>query len=680
MAGWEHHNAEPLGAPDAYDNVVESVRFGEVALSEDGQMGAMSNAGVIVDDPDRSLDFGGWSRWYLLETGARANAAIGGTVSKVAHSLDVTGAGTAFLTDLSPGDEIKIPGGGGTEYLVVRTIADDTHLTLFSRAAHTAAGQACTRAGLQHTWHGIVGVQGIDRGDDRADGGEYGDGRDWSLDLIELNGILHSRLGHTAAYNRKKEETPAARLAFLLATTEFADLGIVDEGLVDYPTTPLLDPDDLRGRPLDEVLNGICTVVKRTFAVRYHELTGQRQLILKSPTAFYLPTNVIISNDLADRGVPGIWIADRRGKLTRDPTKVADGLYGTGSKYKAYETRPATTTAFGHRDDSAPNATIKKLAKLQAYLQADLAECSTQDEHGHIKVEAVPAAEVNKVGKLSAVQVKMTHWTGDWATGRWARVLRREIHDYAPGFYSLDLDVGPCTSPIPVRSVIQTVTERHQDSLDFKDGDGNPVNTTVGHLLLYRCTWRQMLTEPQPPLEEAWTEIGRASFVDDHDAPDPCMVVTYATIVTVPRASYTKQAATGGSSNGTIVHSVMTEVKGVAIADLQVLTSGPNAPATDFDIGSIGDCTLAWGVWGDGWDGFFVDPTGIETATFAAGWTLEFHSSRDYDATTLAAFVAGFPNAVYAHVVDGAAIEAQVGMVNSAGTPSHWGGVVVWVA
>jgi len=450
VAGWEHHNTEPLGSATPYDNAVDQVRFGEVALGEDGQLGAAPTSGVVVDDPAGALDFTGWSLWYLLETGARANVAITGTVSKTADLPTVTGAGTSFTTELEAGDEIAIPGGGGTDYVVVKSITDNTHLELYLAPGYTAAGQVCTRSGLQRTWSGIVGTQELDRGDDREDGGEPAEeGVDWSLDLTEINGLLHTRILHTDTWNRKVVETPGARIAALMASDEMADLGIVDLGLVDYPTTPVLDPDDMRGRPLDEAWNAIAIVVKRTFAVRYHELSGQLQMILKKPTDFYLPTAVTISNYLADKGATGIWVPDRKAKLTRDPTRVADGLYGTGSKWRSYRTRPATTDVFGHHDDSAPNETIKSLARLQAYLDADLLESSTQDEHGHVSIPNVPAADVNKVQKLSALQIRMQHWKPEaWRSpGRWARVLRREVHDQAPGIYRLELDVAPCDSP-----------------------------------------------------------------------------------------------------------------------------------------------------------------------------------------------------------------------------------------
>lgn len=66
--------------------------------------------------------------------------ALTGTVSTESGSTTVTGAGTAFFREVSPGDTVRISGTDHTVALVV----SDTELTLSASAATTAAGVAAT--------------------------------------------------------------------------------------------------------------------------------------------------------------------------------------------------------------------------------------------------------------------------------------------------------------------------------------------------------------------------------------------------------------------------------------------------------------------------------------------------------------------------------------------------------
>lgn len=71
-------------------------------------------------------------------------ANLTGTVSKTAASQTVTGSGTAFLTELSIGQVISIPG-TAAEKCVVIAIASNTSLTVSTALANTASGQTATR-------------------------------------------------------------------------------------------------------------------------------------------------------------------------------------------------------------------------------------------------------------------------------------------------------------------------------------------------------------------------------------------------------------------------------------------------------------------------------------------------------------------------------------------------------
>ncbi len=71
-------------------------------------------------------------------------ANLTGTVSKTSGSKNITGSGTLFTTELSVGQVIAIPG-TTTQYFVVATITDNTHLTVRTNANNTASGQTAAR-------------------------------------------------------------------------------------------------------------------------------------------------------------------------------------------------------------------------------------------------------------------------------------------------------------------------------------------------------------------------------------------------------------------------------------------------------------------------------------------------------------------------------------------------------
>lgn len=99
-------------------------------------LGVDFNAGVA--ETRVTWDYGNGP--YIV-TGA---SALGGTVAKQSGVTSVVGTGTTFTSDLDPGCVISIPGGGGTDTLVVTAITDDTHLTVATAPANTASGQTAS--------------------------------------------------------------------------------------------------------------------------------------------------------------------------------------------------------------------------------------------------------------------------------------------------------------------------------------------------------------------------------------------------------------------------------------------------------------------------------------------------------------------------------------------------------
>ena len=69
--------------------------------------------------------------------------ALTGTVAKNGTTT-ITGTSTLFTTQLSVGQQISVPGGGGTEVRTVSAIASDTSLTVSVAFANTASSQTAS--------------------------------------------------------------------------------------------------------------------------------------------------------------------------------------------------------------------------------------------------------------------------------------------------------------------------------------------------------------------------------------------------------------------------------------------------------------------------------------------------------------------------------------------------------
>jgi len=96
-----------------------------------------------ADQEARALDLN--STAYDTDNYHFTSAAnLTGTVTKTATSAAIVGSGTSFLSELSVNQVISIPG-TETEIGVVKSITDNTHLTLWQTMANSASGQTARR-------------------------------------------------------------------------------------------------------------------------------------------------------------------------------------------------------------------------------------------------------------------------------------------------------------------------------------------------------------------------------------------------------------------------------------------------------------------------------------------------------------------------------------------------------
>jgi hypothetical protein len=130
-------------------SVESSFNSGVLATISKGCMLTRNSVFSVADSIDTLLQFGAIVRndLGLIISGAITALPSGGTVSKTTGSTTITGTGTKFLDDLSPGNIIQIPG-GTTENLVVVDIGSQTSMTVQIAATNTATGQTCSKTNI----------------------------------------------------------------------------------------------------------------------------------------------------------------------------------------------------------------------------------------------------------------------------------------------------------------------------------------------------------------------------------------------------------------------------------------------------------------------------------------------------------------------------------------------------
>jgi len=453
----EHHYQSPTSATIAFDQTIPDVILGNYGFSENGLLGAVGTGIVHVNDPDAIYDMLPWQRWYALETSGPSELVLAGTSAKSTSTTTVTGTGTAYLTEVSAGDELVFPG-GAVEYLQVASVTDDTHLELFAAPAHTASGQTVTRAAQQRI---ATCWTGADISDGRGEGSGFPEfvasGRVWDVSVADVNAALHFRMSRDAAWSKTgsigSATTLGDRLAAILADAPEAAL-IHDDGLVDYPTTAC-DAQDLRGPYLDEHLNTISQQSRYNHSLRYHEATDQIELIVKRPLSFYLPSPAKISNYASDvsSDATGLTFPPIRPVRNRAGAGIMAGVQVTKSTGNVYRSDAATAERYEYRDVSAPQATLKTTAAADAYGDALLDDGDSPDEKVTCSV-VVPAAKVHLFGRLKQIRGRFQHITG-WEDWQWLRIEQRSVTHVpagdlaSPDHYQVDLVLGPTDGPPP---------------------------------------------------------------------------------------------------------------------------------------------------------------------------------------------------------------------------------------
>jgi hypothetical protein len=492
-----------------------------------------------------------------------------------------------------------------------------------------------------------------------------------NVDLADRNDEGHYYLipGDDAASGNRPAETVDERIAWLLASTyiALADNGLVASSSVSMPAT------NYGNQTGADVLDQCALAAGFNWGLYYDEAADEASLRFYDPNTSTLETSTLrISNSVVDvdsnvndgDGATHTWGPMTKVAMRRSPQDTAALYRVPWSKGTVSASRSSTADTYGRVDAIAPDANLTTEDAATARANFLLWQHRNEEDTFSPITLHLPPAHVNDVREGSRISCRFRNMPGyhDWS---WFRVTTRTVgqEEETDEFYTVTLEIVPCESGGVSRTGL--AVERHQDELDLA--------TTPGRLLVNVQTWRQLLTDPQPLADgETWTLVAQGNFVDDVDAPDPCAVVVYVADCAIAQTVHTKQNATGGSSNGTIIHSILLEYSGATTADVTAIDSGPNAPASSFAIGSETLFPQQVGVaaWGFGHDGF-------DTTTVTPGsWNRLFFSGRDEDTVSSnALYYEGFAGTFYAEQVgSGGSMAATISIDTG---PSHWGGVFV---
>lgn len=446
--------------------LIDQIRLGETKLPLSGKMGASGSGStsIWIDDPEAVYDFVAQRRWYVEETDAPGLVTLTGTVGKSSSNTLIFGTGTAFLTEASVGREIVVPGGGGTDYLYITNICSDTILYVDRAPSYTATGQTATLPSLQRVWTGYTGDQVIERGSGRQGGGEFpgsgwplatagSTGRDWQLDLVDLNTFLHFRIIQESDGADRPAETVSQRMSWLLGVSFMTGV-VYDEGLVGTSTTAM-DAANYTGRFVDEVLNDLSQTSGWNHGLYWHEATGHYAMYFQEQEATVYRSGAKISNIAADINTAnGIWPAWQTAQLRRSGQKVIAGAYTPYSGGSVYRTKPSTATTFAWRDANAGNSNIKNASTANDYADRYLDDNDEQDMLLTLTV-TMPAANVNDIMPFQQVRVRLQHlpWV-NCIHYRWCRVIKKTVSDHMgpdgmgmPGLYDVALELSPSFLP-----------------------------------------------------------------------------------------------------------------------------------------------------------------------------------------------------------------------------------------
>jgi hypothetical protein len=306
--------------------------------------------------------------------------------------------------------------------------------------------QTAAPAGNQYIFTGYVADRLDRRGDET---GIYPLAREIDVSCEDINAAL-GLWAFMGTDGKRPRESIGARITWLLAS---GYLDAVDNGLVVYPTTPMLDATNYATRYPGDVLADCVTNNGFNYFLRWNSsILGIELAFYESNTSPLDSTTARVSNAGDDNGstifAPLIDFVRRR-----DPSGVASEIiqaYATGLVEVSNTT---TGLNFIRRTRVGSNADTKTaaLATIAANRQLRQSASEAVTYTGTIQV---PVANVNDFLAGQRFQAKLTHLgLADWT---WLRILRRTVSQPQTGTdvggaledkYDLLLECSPQEAP-----------------------------------------------------------------------------------------------------------------------------------------------------------------------------------------------------------------------------------------
>jgi hypothetical protein len=316
-------------------------------------------------------------------------------------------------------------------------------------------------SGDQLIYNGFTFNERITRGPNNV-----GTGRQWTLDLADVNVFLNRRIMNGADANRPAE-TDTERIVALLAMTE---LNTVDDDTFVNLTAAETDMDaaDYRGQNVGQYIDDCRQASGKNAYVYYNETLGEYGLWYDFANSTEYDSGMKLSNVLADIDQDTVfeYTDDDRTNWNRDPTRVASGVYlefsGTGSP--VYVQNPTTLALFAAIDWAAPSVNVKTVAKATDRANRYLADAASEDVKIHV-VALMPRAKVNAIKKGQLVEFKATHFPG-FEDYRVCRVLNRTVNEISEDpflSFEIEMDLDPVPVPEPAYSILYGTHSVHND-------------------------------------------------------------------------------------------------------------------------------------------------------------------------------------------------------------------------
>jgi len=133
-------------------NLVDLTHFIPAVTSASGNNNDKDIIGLFSTYFDLDFSGGGTIGVTVDQVNDFTSQPLTGTATKTSGSKNVTGSGTKYLDELGKGDTVSIPGGGGTDTLVVTSVSHDALFVVKTAPTHSASSSNARRTNTQFVW------------------------------------------------------------------------------------------------------------------------------------------------------------------------------------------------------------------------------------------------------------------------------------------------------------------------------------------------------------------------------------------------------------------------------------------------------------------------------------------------------------------------------------------------